>query len=117
MSGWSPAADQKRLAGVWRGAKGHSLDGTVTLTPSIVGVLVGPAGPAEALIAYVRSSDQQVTFTLQNGGVWMTPAAAVQNALERPSRARCSNHARAVRNHARDVRDRVRASFSRLPGS
>ncbi len=69
--------DQKRLAGVWQGANGHGVDGTVTLTPSIVAI---PVGPTEALIAYVRSSDQQVMFTLRNGGVWTTPAA-VQNAL------------------------------------
>lgn len=64
--------DQARIGGVWQGASGHGVGGTLNLTPSIIEL---PAGGAEAMIVYVRKSDAQVMFTLRNGGAWSAPAA------------------------------------------
>lgn len=63
--------DQRRVNGAWESANGHGVDGTITLSPSIVGI---DAGPHEAMIAYVRSSDTQVMYTVRTNGAWSAPA-------------------------------------------
>lgn len=63
--------DQRRANGVWDPAMGHGVDGTIQLSPSIIGIT---AGTKEAMIAYVRKTDTQVMFTVRAAGVWTAPA-------------------------------------------
>lgn len=63
--------DQRRVAGAWEGANGHGVDGTIQLSPTIIGI---DAGPNEAMIAYVRKTDTQIMFTVRAAGAWSAPA-------------------------------------------